>query len=156
MSRKAIVICGFPGVGKTSVANNRVNILDAESSAFSWNWNPEHLEKGRERNPEFPHNYIRFVKENMDKYDVILTSSHQVVRDALKAEGIQYIIVAPEFDRKNEYMIRYLQRGSEINFIESLYERWSMFLKEIQNDGAPIIWMTEGKYLSDVLGVMAR
>lgn len=156
MSRKAIVICGFPGVGKTSVANNRTNILDAESSAFSWNWNPENLEKGRERNPEFPHNYIRFIKENMDKYDVILTSSHQAVRDSLKAEGIQYIIVAPEFPCKNEYMIRYLQRGSDIDFIEQLYERWTMFIKDFTNDGAPIIWLEEGKYLSDVLGVMAR
>ena len=156
MSRKAIIICGFPGVGKTSVANNRTNILDAEYSAFSWNWNPENLEKGRERNPEFPHNYIRFIKENMDKYDVILVSSHKVVRDALKAEGIQYIIVAPECWCKNEYMIRYLQRGSDIDFIEQLYENWDEFHYGLVHDEVPIIWLGEGKYLSDVLGVMAR
>lgn len=154
--KKAIVICGFPGVGKTSAANNRTNILDAESSAFSWNWNPENLEKGRERNPEFPHNYIRFIKENMDKYDVILASSHQAVRDVLKAEGIQYIIVAPEYPRKNEYMIRYLQRGSDIDFIEQLYGSWGQFIDDLAYDGAPLIWIGEGKYLSDVLGVMAR
>ena len=153
--KKAIVICGFPGVGKTSVANNRTNILDAESSAFSWNWNPEDLEKGRERNPEFPANYIRFIKENMDRYDVILASSHQAVRDALKAEGIGYIIVAPYPTTKNEYMIRYLQRGSDIEFIDQLYYSWNPFIEDLVNDGAPLIWLEDGKYLSDVLGALA-
>lgn len=154
--KKAMVICGFPGVGKTSVANNRVNILDAESSAFSWIWNPENLEKGRERNPAFPGNYIDFIRENIEKYDVILVSSHQAVRYALKAEGIQYIIVAPDYNCKNEYMIRYIQRGSDIDFIEQLYDHWGQFIDDLYNDGAPLICLEKGKYLTDVLGVIAR
>lgn len=153
--KKAIVICGFPGVGKTCVANNRTNILDAESSAFSWIWNPENLEKGRERNPEFPTNYIRYIKENMEQYDVILVSSHQDVRDALKAEGIGYIIVCPYFSNRNEYLIRYLQRGSSIEFIEQLNRNWNTFIEDLVNDGSPIIWLEDGKYLKDVLGVFA-
>ena len=154
--KKAIIICGFPGVGKTSVANNRTNILDAESSAFSWNWNPENPEKGIERNPDFPHNYIKYIQENQEKYDFILVSSHEGVRNELKAQGIQYIIVAPEFHVRNEYMIRYLQRGSDIEFIESLYENWVEFLQSIKNDGAPVIWLDDGKYMSDVLGFLAK
>lgn len=156
MSKKAMIICGFPGVGKTSVANNRKNILDAESSAFSWNWNPEEPQKGRERNPEFPHNYIRFIKENMEKYDVILVSTHKAVRDALIYEGISFISVIPELNCKNEYMIRYLQRGSSIEFIEDLYENWARYIENIVDDGFPVIWMEKGKYLKDVLGVIAR
>lgn len=154
--KKAIIICGFPGVGKTSAANNRANILDAESSAFAWDWNPDDLEKGMTRNPAFPHNYIKFIMDNMDKYDVILVSSHQTVRDALMAEGIQYIIATPYSSLRNEYMIRYLQRGSDIDFIEQLYEHWEEFITSIVNDGAPIIWMDKGEYLTDILGVMAR
>lgn len=153
--KKAMVICGFPGVGKSCAANNRTNILDAESSAFSWIWNPENLEKGRERNPEFPANYIRYIKENMEQYDVILVSSHQAVRDALKAEGIGYIIVAPYFSIKNEYLIRYLQRGSSIEFIEQLNKDWGTFLEDLVNDSAPLIWLDKGEYLKDVLGVWA-
>lgn len=156
MSKKAMVICGFPGVGKTSVANNRVNILDAESSAFSWIWDTESLEPGRRRNPKFPENYIRYIRENMEKYDVILVSSHQNVRYAMKKEGIPYIIVAPHAELKNEYLIRYLQRGSEFEFIELLNEEWGEFLKDINDDCAPVIWLERGKYLSDVLGVIAR
>lgn len=154
--KKAIVICGFPGIGKTCAASNRSNILDAESSAFSWIWNVDEPEKGRERNPAFPENYIKFIKENVEKYDVILTSSHQKVRDALKAEGMQYIIVAPHEFLRNEYMIRYLERGSDISFIEQLYESWDSFLDDIYNDGAPVIWLDTGMYLTDVLGVIAK
>ncbi len=154
--RKAMVICGFPGVGKTSVANNRINILDAESSAFSWIIDPEHLEKGRKRDPNFPLNYIKYIQDNMERYDVILVSSHQNVRDALKAEGIPYIIVAPWAELKNEYMIRYLRRGSEIEFIDLMQNAWGDFLRGIEVDGAPVIYLDSGKYLSDVLGEVAR
>lgn len=153
--KKAMVICGFPGVGKSCAANNRTNILDAESSAFSWIWNPENLEKGRGRNPEFPANYIRYIKENMDQYDVILVSSHQDARTALKAEGIGYIIVAPLYCLKNEYMIRYLQRGSSIEFIELLNEKWDEFQDDLVKDEVPKIWLDKGEYLKDVLGVFA-
>lgn len=152
----AIIICGFPGVGKTSVANNRMNILDAESSLFSWIWNPENLERGRVRNPEFPENYISYIQENMEKYEVILVSSHQDVRNALKAEGIQYIIVAPWASLKNEYMARYLRRGSEIEFIDLMNNAWGDFLRGIEEDGAPVVRLDKGEYLSDLLGEIAR
>lgn len=152
----AMVICGFPGVGKSAVANNRTNILDAESSAFSWIWNPENIEKGRERNPEFPSNYIRYIKENMERYDVILVSSHDVVRDALKAEGVDYIIVLPTIFEKNEYMRRYLQRGSGYDFIAMMDKKWVDFTESIMDDDAPKIWLGGGEYMADVLGGIAR
>jgi hypothetical protein len=153
--KKAMIICGFPGVGKSCVANNRTNILDAESSAFSWIFDPETAEKPK-RNHEFPANYIRYIKENMGRYDFILVSSHQNVRESLMAEGIQYIIVAPKMELKNEYLIRYLQRGNEIDFIELLNEKWDEFLGGIKNDGAPVIYLNKGEYMSDVLGAIAR
>ena len=150
--KQAIVVCGFPGVGKTTVANNRSNILDAESSAFSWEWNVE-PPFDRKRNPMFPTNYIKFLQENADKYDVLLAASHKKVREALCANGIQYIIVAPRRELKNEYLIRYLKRGSDINFIELLNEKWDEFLTDIENDGAPVIWLGANENLADVLGV---
>ena len=152
----AMIICGFPGVGKSCVATNRTNILDAESSAFSWIIDPVHLENGRKRNPEFPGNYIRYIRDNMDKYEVILVSSHQSVRDALKAESIPYIIVAPYVELRNEYMKRYLQRGSTMEFIDILYNAWLDFLGGIERDGAPTIWLDSGEYMSDALGHIAR
>jgi hypothetical protein len=111
----AIVICGFPGVGKSCVANNRKNIIDAESSAYSWSLDFEHPENGFKRNPAFPSNYIQSIKGFIDKYEYVLVSSHKEVRVALGKEGIPYIIVAPKRELKNEYLIRYLQRGNEMD-----------------------------------------
>lgn len=146
-----MVICGFPGVGKFSVANNRTNILDAESSGFSWVIDLDHPENGMTRNPAFPGNYIKYLKECADKYEFVLASSHAEVRDRLKMEGIQYIIVAPERDLKNEYLIRYLRRGNQVDFIELLNEKWDEFLDSIENDGAPVIRLGSGVYLADIL-----
>jgi hypothetical protein len=108
------------------------------------------------RNPEFPENYISYIQENMEKYEVILVSSHQNVRNALKAEGIQYIIVAPWASLKNEYMARYLRRGSEIEFIDLMNNAWGDFLRGIEEDGAPVVRLDKGEYLSDLLGEIAR
>jgi tRNA uridine 5-carbamoylmethylation protein Kti12 len=155
MSKKAIIICGFPGVGKTTAANNRINILDAESSCFSWVWDTEAISEPK-RNEAFPRNYIKYIVDNSKKYDVILASSHREVREMLLMEGMQYINIAPRRELKNEYLIRYLQRGSDINFIELLNEKWDSFIDNIEDDGAPVIWLDKGEYLADVLGALAR
>lgn len=150
--RKAMIICGFPGVGKTTAANNKKNLLDAESSAFSHIFDPENFGE-RPRNPHFPENYIDFIEENTGEYDLIFVSSHASVREALTARGIQYLIVAPEKELKNEYLIRYLKRGSDIDFIELLNEKWDEFLTGIENDGAPVIWLKEKETLSNLIAM---
>lgn len=149
--KKAIIICGFPGVGKTTAANNRKNLLDAESSAFSWVFDPEKFDE-RQRDPNFPENYIDYIEENMGEYDIIFASSHAAVREKLAARGIQYMIVAPRKELKNEYLIRYLKRGSDIDFIELLNEKWDEFLTGIENDGAPVIWLDAYTVIADVVG----
>ena len=153
--KRAIIICGFPGVGKSCAASNRVHILDAESSAFSWIWKMGEP-FGKERNPEFPTNYIKHIRNAAKNYDIVLAASHETVREALKSEGIQYVIVAPRRELKNEYLRRYLERGSDIDFIELLNEKWDEFLTSVENDGAPVIWLEKGEYISDVLGVLAK
>ncbi len=148
--KKAIVICGFPGVGKTMVANNRSNILDAESTAFHWIFDPVTPES-MVRNPAFPQNYRAYLQENSLRYDFILSATHKEVRDELKRRQEKYIIVAPKRELKNEYLIRYLRRGSDIKFIELLNEKWDEFITDIENDGAPVIWLDAGRTLADII-----
>ena len=69
----------------------------------------------------------------------------------MKEQGIKYIIVAPKRDLKNEYLVRYLKRGSDIDFINLLSEKWDEFLTEIENDGAPVILLDTGEVLADVI-----
>lgn len=153
-----IVICGFPGIGKSTYASNRKDVEDLESSAFSWILDPFNPEKTRVRNQEFPINYISCIKSMLEtrknhETRFILVACHKEVREELKRVGIPYLIVAPfkDMESKNEYLRRYLSRGSDIQFIENLNKNWEKWLDELEEDGAPVIHMQAYNVLSDLL-----
>ncbi|MCH7928756.1 MAG: hypothetical protein IID03_12385, partial [Candidatus Dadabacteria bacterium] len=96
--KNTLVISAFPATGK-SYFKNRVgkNVLDSDSSKFSW------LKKGV-RHPDFPDNYIQHIKDNLGKVDIILVSSHKIVREALVKNGIQFVLMYPNRKLKYEYV----------------------------------------------------
>lgn len=111
-------------------------ILDSDSSFFSWLYD-ENGNKTNERNPEFPQNYINHIKAHMDEEDIIFVSSHKVVRDALKEEGIPYYLVYPRKDMKEEWMWRFKKRGNDENFIKFQDEHWNEFIEDMENETYP-------------------
>ncbi len=155
---RALVISGFPGVGKTTLERYD-RIVDLESSGFHWIWVPPDPFKEEPSppelrlNPRWPKNYIDKIdelsKENYQK--IILVSAHPEVRLMLHERKIQFIIVCPEKDCENEYMIRYLRRGSDINFLQIMFNRFEKYLDDIDKDPAPKIYLARGQYLQDVL-----
>ena len=149
-----MVICGFPGVGKSTAAHNRTNVVDAESSVYSWMFDPSEPNAPRKRNPAFPQNYGDHIESlgGVCGYDVILASCHKEVREELDRRGIDYVFVVPEKNRKDEYMKRYLKRGSDVEFINLLHEKWDVWLDEIENNGKhAVIHLGAGEYISEVL-----
>lgn len=156
---RALVISGFPGVGKTTLERYK-RIVDLESSGFHWSWVPGNP-FGEEQpappelrlNPLWPGNYIDKIdelsKENYQK--IILISTHPIVLNGLKERKIPYIIVLPTKDLKNEYMTRYLRRGSDWSFLLSMDRRYDEFLDNLEKDPAPKIYLARGQYLQDVL-----
>lgn len=83
-----------PACGKTYLFNTRddLTILDSDSSQFSWT----QKEDGKVRNPDFPNNYIKHIKENIGRVDFIFVSSHKEVREALDNAGIEFYLVYPD------------------------------------------------------------
>jgi len=157
MSNGNFIICGFPGVGKTTAAKNR-NILDMESSGFHYKFDPESREFTP--NPDWPTNYLDAIEQAYlnDHNEIILTSTHEdVVLSLLNNRELPVIVVVPEATLRNEYMIRYLKRGSDPEFIYSMYNNWLGYIEKIYrlvtNDGrkVPVINLKSGQYLSDVL-----
>lgn len=146
------IISGFPGVGKSYLFNNtELKVLDSDSSNFSWIKDLEG-NNTKERNPEFPQNYIDHIKENIGKVDIILTSSHDVVRKALKESCIDYILVYPNIRAKEEYIERYKLRGNNESFIKMINENWDKFIIEMENEKFPIkIELDKFEYLSDLI-----
>jgi len=90
------VISAFPGTGKTYCYNKLkelgITILDSDSSEFSW-IKDENGNNTTERNPDFPDNYIKHIKENIGKVSIIFVSSHDIVREAMTKENIDFILV---------------------------------------------------------------
>jgi hypothetical protein len=144
---KTVVISGFPGVGKSHAfrKNTDLIVLDSDSSLFSWT-------SPGVRHPEFPQNYISHIKSNIGNAHIILVSSHKVVRDALRKNKIEYVLVYPDKSLKLEYIDRYVNRGSPEGFLKMIDLNWSDFIEELEAEEYPTkIKLQKGEYLGDVL-----
>ena len=164
-----IVISGFPGIGKTECAKKHFDILDLDSSSYH---------KGTRRSdPVWVDRYVldieqvldsavdnkdiryilasspREVGEKMQEHvfplRYILVSSHREVREKMKERGIPYLFVAPDPACKNEYLIRYLRRGSSVSFIKKLSDMWCEYIWPLEDE--TIIRLGKGVYLDDIL-----
>lgn len=136
------LISAFPGCGKSHLFRNAGDkvILDSDSSTFD--------------KSEFPKNYITHIKENMGKADVILISSHDVVRDALLVNGLKFTLVYPDISIKDEYIQRYVDRGNNDAFVKLLKENWESWISDMENQkGCNHIKLKSGEYLSDVIKI---
>jgi len=149
----------FPACGKTWMykqqENHNLKILDSDSSEFSW----VYIDDGnngwwKERNPEFPNNYIKHIKKNIGKYDYIFVSSHASVREALDKEGIEFTIVYPNIGCKAEWVGRCFirdQKGESGCGAEAMYNNWEQWVSECVETGKTHkeIVLKPREYLSD-------
>ena len=134
--KQTIIISAFPGCGKTYASNNYKDdfvMLDSDSSNFSWLKDADG--KNTEfRDPDFPNNYIRHIKENIGKADIIFVSSHANVRKALCDAGLKVILVYPDKKLKDEWIRRFKQRGNNEKFIKFISDNWDNFIDEIAHE----------------------
>lgn len=130
------VICGFPGVGKSTLFRNRGDqkILDSDSSTFD--------------KAEFPQNYIAHIREKIAEGYTILASTHDVVRAALVENGIPFAIVYPALNCKDEYLQRYRDRGSPQGFVDLMDAKWVDFVNGCAAQKGCISYcMPQGAYM---------
>ena len=146
-----IVIAGFPGVGKTMAEEIRKNVFDYESSGYHWILNPN--TQIMEVNPNWPRNYLDTIERNYnERYrSVLLVSTHPEVIDGLCERKIPFIFVLPNRDLKDEYLGRYLKRGSGYRFVKNMTGNWNRFIDEIEERDHVAIHLCSGQFLVDVL-----
>lgn len=134
----ATIISAFPGTGKThwfhKMQDSDIKVLDSDSSTFG--------------KADFLSNYIRHIQDNMGKADVILVSSHKEVRDALNDAGIYYNLAYPDQSLKDEYIDRYVERGSPESFINLVDTNWDAWIEDIKGQpGCAHRILKAGEYL---------
>ena len=159
------IISAFPACGKTYHYSHihGITALDSDSSQFSWidtidreyeqryrGRKDYHERKIKVRNPDFPNNYIKHIKENIGKVDYIFVSSHAVVRQALKDNNIPYIVVYPDRSLKDEWVGRCFIRGNDVDFCKRISENWDNWIDEMQAENNGYV-LQHGQYLSDIL-----
>lgn len=134
---RTLVISAFPVSGKTYMYSNYNGdpyiILDAELSKFKWMKNT----KGQltdDINPEFPSNYIDYIKENIGKVDVIFVGSDKEVRDLLISNNIKYFLVYPNKSMKKTWLNRMRLRGNTSNLISFIIDNFDDFIDEIDKE----------------------
>ena len=135
---KTKVYSVFPACGKTWLYKHQedygLKILDSDSSQFNWI-----RDNGQKiRNPDFPNNYIKHIKENIGKCDCIFVSSHASVREALDKEGIDFTIVYPESNLKAEWIGRCFireQNNEKGCGAEAIYNNWEQWILECVETG---------------------
>lgn len=136
----AVLISAFPGTGKSYFyeKNKDKGVLDSDSSKFDKSY--------------FPENYIKHIKEKRETAKVILISSHKLVRDALVSEGLTFNLVYPDRSLKEEYIKRYMERGSPQGFIDLVKSNWDSWIDELENQsGCKKFVLQSGQYITDLI-----
>ena len=160
MNKNTKIISAYPCCGKSYIYDNvdiifrgedeDIVVLDSDSNTFSW------IEENgvKKRNPDFPKNYIKYIKENIGQVDYIFVSSHKEVRKALSKANIKFTLVVPEKKLLNDWMIRMYNRGNDDDFINLQIDNWDNWLNEIDEEKgtySKIIRLGRNQYLADVL-----
>lgn len=161
-----IIFSVFPACGKTYLYEHQedydLKILDSDSSQFSWIERPvifktdsyQYEKTVKIRNPDFPANYIKHIKENIGKYDYIFVSSHASVREALDDAGIDFTIVYPMRGCKAEWIGRCFIRekngesGCGAEVMCDNFDQWHLECFETGINHKEIVLRPRG-YLSD-------
>lgn len=152
----SVIISGFPGIGKTYAAKSypdRCVDIDSSSSHYVM------IEGCKIALPGWVEGYVDKIKETLDScsYEYIFVSSHEEVREELERRCIDYFVVVPSIEDRDSYILRYLKRGSSMDFIRMLSKNYSEWIRSIQSSyqgysrTGVVIQLKSGEYISDIL-----
>ena len=160
-------VCAFPGCGKSTIHKNALEyglytankdgytiyprtktslnnkiVYDSDSSTFD--------------KSGFPDNYIAHMISILHREVpfpfLALVSSHEEVRNAMKAKGIPYTLVYPDRSLKDEFIERYKVRGDSKSFIDLMDKNWDSFIDSCEKDTTyDKKILKSGQFLKDVL-----
>lgn len=92
-----MIIIGYQGIGKSTLANKNLKYIDLESGNFWING---------KRDENWYKSYCNIAEHLSNQGYIVFVSSHQVVRNELKNRQIQVKCCIPSLKLKNEWIIK--------------------------------------------------
>ena len=133
------ICAAFCGVGKSYLCDN-----------FSEKY--KELECWKYRDGDFPNNYIQDVVSMIGKTEYLFISTDPVILRGLNELGFNIKLIYPDNKLRNEYLDRYLNRDSSIDFIGTVMKNWNTWIDELKDQKyCEHIVLKEGEYLQDVI-----
>ncbi len=101
----------------------------------------------------FPKNYIEDIKSKIGRIEYIFISTNPIVLRQLYKEGVPVKLFYPENNLKNEYLKRYIKRGSVTDFTEMLSKHWHGWIDELKEQKhCEQIVLKSGEHIQSALG----
>ena len=101
-----MIIVGYQGIGKSTLAGKNNKYIDLESGNF---W------VDGKRSDDWYKPYCQIAEHLSQQGYVVFTSSHQVVRDQLKNSGEKVVIIAPNVNLKEKWVDKLRERYHNTN-----------------------------------------
>lgn len=96
-----MIIVGYPGIGKSTIARKHYRFIDLESSLFKIDG---------ERSDNWYKAYCA-VAEDLSRQDhVVFVSSHSAVRETLRGSQEVVVVIYPSIDLKDEWIRKLEER----------------------------------------------
>ena len=157
--KKGIVIAGFAGIGKTTLAKKYCNVIDIESSPYKYDYSQvdksdyEKIKglKTEKLNDEFPQNYINAIVDAQSKYDVVLVWLHPEILDEYDKNNIDYTLCFPTIEAFTNYRNNLIKRGNDSGFVDKLVKLYPKRYQQFKQSSHKQIELKEGEMLEDVL-----
>lgn len=158
--KKWMVIAGFAGIGKTTLAEKYSNVADIESSPYkrdySWlgSYNTEQV-KGKEwrtLNKNFPKNYIEAIKKAQEELDLVLVRIHpEEALPQYDKYGIDYTLCFPSKEALSEYENRFRERWNNETYIRKVIDSYDKRYEQFKSNPHKKIELSIWETLEDIL-----
>lgn len=144
-----MIVIGYQGIGKSTLAARNLKYIDLESSNF-WFDDPE--TKQRVRHSNWYEMYCNVAEDLSRQGYVVFVSSHQPVRERLLKSEEYVITCVPSLDLKEQWIeklhIRFKESGLEKDYkaYMNALDRFTENITEIINSGFDALVINDMHY----------
>lgn len=137
------IVSGFSNIGKSSLSNYKdIHYIDFDTCYFK-------------KNDNWVSIYIDCVLALQDKYDYVFITTYGDILEELEKRNIEYTLVFPERELKEEYRQRAIDRNSDSDFVEGFFSRWDTHIDDcLKRKTKNKIVLKSGMFLSDIINLI--